>query len=158
MADPTQPATVERVADAAPAPGPAKTPVVSARTKARKAALDILFQADLLNTSVLDVLGDAVDLGETAVRPYTDELVRDVAARREEIDALIAANLPDGWTLARMPRVDRNLARVAVSEITAHRVGVGVAISEAVALAGDLSTDESPAFLGGVLSAVAKTV
>ena len=129
---------------------------VSSRTKARKAALDILFEADLRGLPPLDVLAAHED-GEPALRPYTTTLVREVVARRGEIDARIAAQLSGDWSLERMPRVDRNLARIAVAELMAGEVDASVAIAEAVGLAGELSTDESPAFLNGVLGGVARS-
>lgn len=87
-----------------------------------------------------------------AVRPYTVELVEGVIAHAEDIDRRIVASLVGGWTLERMPRVDRNLARVAVYEAAFGSVPATIAVAEAVALAGDLSTDESPAFLNGLLT------
>ncbi len=135
----------------------AKTPG-GARTKARKAALDILFQADVRQLPVLDVLAEAQALAEPFVRPYTEQLVRAVAGRQAQIDAIIGRHLPPGWSLGRMPRVDRNLARVAVSELFAGEVDATVVISEAVTLASALSTDESPSFLNGVLGGVRREI
>jgi len=124
------------------------------RTKARKAALDILFEADLRGLPIADVLAQTDERGEPVVRPYTREIVSGVADGLTAVDGTIAAHLPDGWTLDRMPRVDRNLARIAVFALTQQGLDAGVAISEAVALAAMLSTDESPAFLNGVLGAI----
>jgi len=126
-----------------------------ARTKARKAALDILFEADLRGLPIADVLVDADARGEPVVRPYTRALVTGVADDLEAIDESIAARLPDGWSLDRMPRVDRNLARLAACELQRGEVEPAIVISEAVTLAAALSTDDSPAFLNGVLSGVA---
>jgi N utilization substance protein B len=89
------------------------------------------------------------------VHPYTVQLVEGVAAHAERIDALIAANAK-GWTLDRMPTVDRNLLRIATYEITEVKdVPAAVAIAEAVELAKDLSTEDSAGFINGVLSAIA---
>ena len=81
--------------------------------------------------------------------------MRGVAAHASEIDARISACLAPGWTLQRMPRVDRNTLRIAVYEIDYGEVPDAVAISEAVQLVSELSTDDSPAFVNGVLRAVA---
>ena len=88
------------------------------------------------------------------MREYTAELVRGVAAHAPEIDARISGCLAPGWTLPRMPRVDRNVLRIAVYEIDYGGVPDAVAVAEAVQLVSDLSTDESPAFVNGVLRAI----
>ena len=126
----------------------------SARTKARKRALDILFEADLRQTAALDVLHDQTELGDPPVRPFTTELVEGVERHRSQVDQLIAEGLAGGWTLERMPRVDRNLARVAVYEIVHTDVADEVAAAECVALAQELSTDDSAVFLNGLLRTI----
>lgn len=131
---------------------------LSTRTKARKRALDILFEADLRGLGAEEVLEAHTAQAEPAVRPFTTDLVRGVVQHQANLDALIATHLPAGWTLERMPRVDRNLARIAAFELTHTEVDASVALAECVELAGDLSTDSSPSFLNGVLSAVAKEV
>jgi N utilization substance protein B len=88
------------------------------------------------------------------VREYTAELVRGVVAHGAEIDARISACLAPGWTLPRIPRVDRAALRIAVYEIDYGEVPDAVAVAEAVQLVSELSTDESPAFVNGVLRAV----
>lgn len=130
---------------------------LSTRAKARKRALDILFEADLRSADAQATLAERADLADPPVREYTAELVRGVTAHREEIDARISAVLARGWTLDRMPRVDRVASRIAVFEIDHSEVPDGVAVAEAVALVSDLSTDESPAFLNGLLGAVLAT-
>ncbi|MEA4943119.1 MAG: transcription antitermination factor NusB [Propionicimonas sp.] len=127
----------------------------SARTKARKRALDILFEADLRGVDPLTVLADQVALADPPVRPFSSELVEGVSTNRVAIDQLIAGALADGWTLERMPRVDRNLARIAVYEIVHTEVSDQVAVAECVALAQELSTDDSATFLNGMLRTVA---
>jgi transcription antitermination protein NusB len=138
------------------AEGP-KTPM-TARRKARKRALDVLYEADLREAPIADVLAATVARME-APRPeqfgYTTMLVDGVAAHRERIDELIAS-YAEGWTLERMPVVDRNLARIAVYELLyVDEIDDPVAISEAVELAKQLSTDDSPRFLNGVLARIA---
>ena len=124
------------------------------RTKARKRALDILFEADLRGDDPLETLADRISLGEPPVRDFTRSLVQGVETHRDEIDDLIVACLTGAWTLERMPRVDRALARLAVFEILSGDVAGEIAVDEAVSLASELSTDESPAFLNGLLGAV----
>ena len=139
------------------AEGP-KTPM-PARRKARKRALDILYEADLRSAPILEILPAALGRIEPP-RPvqldYTVALVEGVAAHLDRIDELIAS-YAEGWTLERMPPVDRNLARIAVFELLyAEDIDDPVAISEAVELAKQLSTDDSPRFLNGVLGRIAE--
>jgi N utilization substance protein B len=124
------------------------------RAKARKRALDILFEADLRESSALDLLAAHQAEADPPVRDFTVELVQGVVAHRESIDQVLAECLASGWTLERMPRVDRNLARLAVFELLHGQTPTDVALAEAVALCQELSTDDSPAFLNGLLSAV----
>jgi N utilization substance protein B len=127
---------------------------MAARSKARKRALDILFEAELRGLPTLELLSERQSLGDVPVRPYTAELVRGVVTHSERIDELISWNLVD-WTLERMPAVDRNILRIGVYELLwASDVPDGVAISEAVALAQDLSTDNSPSFVNGLLARI----
>jgi transcription antitermination protein NusB len=127
---------------------------VAARSKARKRALDILFEAELRGLPTLQLLSERQSVGDVPVQPYAAELVRGVAANRERIDELISWNLVD-WTLERMPAVDRNILRIGVYELLwADGVPDAVAISEAVALAQDLSTDNSAPFVNGVLARI----
>ena len=127
---------------------------MAARSKARKRALDILFAADLRGLPVLELLAERQSLGEQPVPEYAAELVRGVAAHRARIDELIS-RYAEGWTLDRMPAVDRNVLRIGIYELLwAPDVPDGVAISEAVLLAQDLSTDASPAFVNGLLAKI----
>jgi N utilization substance protein B len=130
-----------------------------ARRKARKRALDVLYEADLRGESIPKVLAETVARMEGPRPGYLDyaiELVEGVCAHLERIDELIAS-YAEGWTLQRMPAVDRNLARIAVFELLYQDdVDALVAISEAVELAGQISTDDSPRFLGGVLGRIAE--
>ena len=123
-----------------------------ARSKARKRALDILFEAEIRGEPPLDVLAERTAAGSPPVSGYAAELVRGVQAHRERIDELLAAH-SQGWTLDRMPAVDRNILRIGVFELFwVPSVPDGVAISEAVLLARELSTDGSPAFVNGLLA------
>jgi N utilization substance protein B len=128
----------------------------SSRSKARKRALDILFEAELRGTDPVATLEERTAAADPPIRDYTTTLVRGVAAHASEIDARISTCLAAGWSLERMPLVDRNALRIAVFEIDyGGEMPDSVAISEAVRLVSELSTDESPAFLNGVLRAVA---
>jgi transcription antitermination protein NusB len=130
---------------------------VPARSKARKRALDLLFEADLRGVPVLDLLAERIDEGTrggTPVSDYAAGLVRGVTEHRERIDELLS-EYAQGWTLDRMPAVDRNVLRIGVYEMLwEDNVPDGVAISEAVLLAGELSTDASSAFVNGLLARV----
>jgi transcription antitermination protein NusB len=129
---------------------------LAARSKARKRALDILFEAEQRGLPVLGLLSERQSAGEQPVPEFAAVLVRGVAAHQDQIDSLIAANAVD-WTLERMPAVDRNILRIGVYELLwADDVPDGVAISEAVLLAQDLSTDASPSFVNGLLARIAE--
>ena len=122
-----------------------------ARSKARKRALDVLFASELRSEDPVAALEAAIAEGEGPTNDYTAVLVRGVAAHRERIDALLS-DYSEGWTLDRMPAVDRNVLRIGLWELLyADDVPDAVAVSEAVALVRDLSTDESPTFVNGVL-------
>jgi len=126
-----------------------------ARSKARKRALDILFEAELRGVPVLDLLAERITLGSPPVAPYAADLVRGVTVHAARIDELLS-KYAEGWTLDRMPAVDRNVLRIGVYELLwAQDVPNAVAISEAVLLAQDLSTDASPAFVNGLLARIA---
>ena len=127
----------------------------SSRSKARKRALDILFEAELRGADPVATLEERAAAADPPVREYTAKLVRGVDAHASEIDARISACLVAGWSLPRIPRVDRNALRIAVYEIDYGEVPDAVAISEAVQLVSELSTDDSSAFVNGVLGAVA---
>jgi len=125
---------------------------VGARTKARKRALDVLFEADQRGADVLETLADRVAVGEPPVPDYAIALVEGVVAQRERIDELLTT-YSQGWSLDRMPAVDRAVLRLGTFElIWRDDVPDAVVISEAVGLARQLSTDESPAFVNGLLA------
>jgi N utilization substance protein B len=124
---------------------------MAARSKARKRALDILFEAELRGEPVLELLSERSAAGDPPVSDYAAELVRGVHAHAGQIDLLLAAHAL-GWTLDRMPAVDRNILRIGTYELLwSPDVPPAVAISEAVALAGELSTDDSSSFVNGLL-------
>lgn len=130
---------------------------MSARSKYRKRALDILFESELQGLPVGGTLASRLASNEPPVHEYTVQIVEGVAAHAAQIDGLIVERSQD-WTLERMPAVDRNLLRLATWEILAvDDVPAQVAISEAVKLAKELSTDESAGFINGVLSAIANS-
>ncbi|WP_203783725.1 transcription antitermination factor NusB [Asanoa ferruginea] len=130
-----------------------------ARRKARKRALDVLFEADLRDRPAGDVLTDYVARLERPLPGHLDYalgLVNGVAAHLGRIDELIGS-YAEGWTIDRMPVVDRNLARIAVYELLyVDEIDDAVAISEAVELARQMSTDDSPRFLNGLLGRIAE--
>ncbi|MEV8442259.1 transcription antitermination factor NusB [Actinosynnema sp. NPDC051121] len=129
---------------------------MGARSKARKRALDVLYEADLRGVDPVTLLADRV--GSTDVPPvndYTIVLVEGVTAHRARIDDLISEHA-EGWTLQRMPAVDRAVLRIGLYELLwAADVPDAVAIDEAVELAKGLSTDDSPRFVNGVLGRIA---
>jgi transcription antitermination protein NusB len=122
-----------------------------ARSKARKRALDVLFEAEVRGEPVLELLDQRIAHASPPVSDYAASLVRGVQAHRERIDELLAG-YAEGWSLDRMPAVDRNVLRIGLYELLwADDVPDAVAVSEAVVLARDLSTDASPAFVNGLL-------
>jgi N utilization substance protein B len=126
---------------------------LSARSKARKRALDLLFAAEARGVPATDLLAEQVAAGELN-NPYTATLVEGVSAKRASIDDIIG-RYAQGWTLERMPAVDRNVLRLGIWELLyAEDVPEHVALSEAVELVRDLSTDESPSYVNGVLGAI----
>lgn len=127
---------------------------MGARGKARKRALDVLFSSEMRNRSTVDALADQSAAGP--VNDYTVELVQGVTQHRARLDEVIA-EYAEGWTLPRMPAVDRNVLRLAVFEVLfVDDVPDAVAVSEALLLVGDLSTEESPAFVNGVLGNIVR--
>ncbi|EYT52728.1 N utilization substance protein B [Leucobacter sp. UCD-THU] len=133
---------------------------MSARTKARKRALDMLFQADVRDESIITIVN--AEAQRAAGEPdreaswlYAREIVDGVTDHRDEIDELIMS-YAQGWTLERMPNVDRALLRLAAWEILFNdEVPTAVAIDEAVELAKDYSTEDSSRFVNGVLGRIA---
>jgi N utilization substance protein B len=127
---------------------------LTARSKARKRALDVLFESDLRAVDPLTTLTDWTRRADPPVQDYAREIVEGVVAHRQQIDELIGASSRD-WSLDRMPPVDRTILRLATYELTCRDdVPEAVVIDEAVELAKSLSTDDSPAFVNGVLANV----
>ncbi|MFD7159138.1 transcription antitermination factor NusB [Kribbella sp. NPDC059898] len=125
---------------------------MSARSKARKRALDVLFESEVRGLPVGGTLADRVADNDPPVNEFTVALVEGVAKHAEQIDELLETHSV-GWSLDRMPAVDRNILRIGAYELLYDdQVPDVVAVSEAVALARDLSTDESPAFVNGLLA------
>jgi N utilization substance protein B len=125
--------------------------VKGARTKARKRALDLLYAAELRGDDPITTLDKAIEEGAGPTNDYTADLIRGVVAEQARIDELLST-YSRGWSLARMPAIDRNVLRIGAWEILyADDVPDVVAVSEAMTLVEELSTDESPAFVNGVL-------
>ncbi len=132
---------------------------MSARSKARKQALDILFESDIRGSVALDILvsRDVVEEGPDArpIREYTREIISGVSEHRRKIDELIAT-YAQGWDMDRLPAVDRSILRIGIYEIIwASELPDAVAIDEALTLAKELSTDESAGYIHGVLGKIA---
>ncbi|PWJ48007.1 NusB antitermination factor [Quadrisphaera granulorum] len=124
---------------------------MAARTKARKRALDLLFEAEQRGLDPVTLAADRLASGLVPVPQYSLDLVEGVQAHRERIDELLET-YSHGWPLDRMPAVDRNLLRIGVFELLwADDVPDEVVLSEAVGLVSELSTDESPSFVNGLL-------
>lgn len=129
---------------------------MGARSKARKRALDALYAADLRAEDAAEALDRAIEAGEGPTNDYTTQLVRGVVEHRVRIDEVLST-YAQGWTLARMPAVDRNVLRMGVYEVLwVDDVPDAVAVTEAVDLVRDLSTDDSPSFVNGVLGTVVR--
>ncbi|QKE03525.1 transcription antitermination factor NusB [Nocardioides marmotae] len=130
--------------------------MMAARSKARKRALDLLYASEMRGESPVEALERAISEGEGPTNAYTATLVRGVVEHQERIDGLLR-DYAEGWTLERMPAVDRNVLRLGLWELLyADDVPDSVAISEALALVRDLSTDDSPQFVNGVLGNLAR--
>jgi transcription antitermination protein NusB len=126
---------------------------VSARGKARRRAVEVLYEADLREADVSVGLESLSARVQTPVNPYTEQIVVGVQAHREQIDETLST-YAQGWTLERMPAVDRAILRVGAWELLWGEVPEGVALAEAVGLANELSTDESGKYINGVLARV----
>jgi N utilization substance protein B len=132
---------------------------VSARSKARKQALDLLYETDIRRTNLLETLieRDIPAEGPDArpIREYTRELVNGVSENRRKIDELITT-YAQGWDMDRLPAVDRNILRLGIYEILwSTSVPTSVAIDEALDLAKELSSDDSSKYIHGVLGRIA---
>ena len=130
---------------------------MAARSKARKRAVDVLYEADVRSRDRRSLLAERVADGNPPVPDHTVRLVEGVDEHSSRIDALIDAHA-SGWSIDRLPDVDRAILRMAVYELLwADDVPDAVVIDEAVELAKTLSTDDSPAYVNGVLGAILTT-
>ena len=129
---------------------------MSARSKARKRALDTIFEADLKGISIPSTSTN--DETDVEVTNYSLDLVKGIKENQAQIDELITNSLQN-WTFDRIPRVDRNILRIAVYELLYQKdVPTNVVISEAFSLAESLSTAESSAFVNGTLGTISKKI
>ena len=131
---------------------------MAARSKARKRALDLLFEADQRGLNAQDLLAERLAGAGVGPSPgeYTVEIVEGVIGRWQDINDLLST-YSQGWTVDRMPGVDRAILRIGAWEVVWNdAVPDAVAISEAVELATSLSTHESPSFVNGLLARLAE--
>ena len=131
---------------------------MSARSKARKQALDLLYEADIRGSSALELLQsrDVIEDGPDArpIREFTKDLISGISTNSRKIDELITT-YARGWDMDRLPAVDRNILRLAIYEIVwSADLADGIAIDEALTLAKELSTDESAGYIHGVLGKI----
>ena len=131
---------------------------MSARSKARKQTLDLLYEADIRATSAADLLAlrDVIEEGPDArpIREFTKLLIAGVTENKRKIDELIST-YAQGWDMDRLPAVDRNILRLGIYEIVwSADLDDGIAINEALTLARELSTDESAGYIHGVLGRI----
>jgi N utilization substance protein B len=135
---------------------------LSARTKARKRAVDAVFAADIRGKSPLELLEDTLEQNadrqnQDVIFAYAQSIVEGVIKHKHEIDAYLEA-YSQGWSLDRMPTLDRAIMRVATWEIVYNDdVPDSVAVNEAVEIAKEYSTDDSPAFINGLLNKISST-
>ncbi|CAB4867311.1 unannotated protein [freshwater metagenome] len=131
---------------------------MSARSKARKQSLDLLYESDIRGLQALEILQsrDVQDTGPDArpIREYTKEIISGISDHRRKIDELIAT-YAKGWDMDRLPAVDRNILRLAIFELLwGHDLNDSIIIDEALTLAKDLSTDDSAGYIHGVLGRI----
>jgi N utilization substance protein B len=126
---------------------------VSARRKARKRALDFLYEADIRSASAIELLGTREE-SELSERDYVIELLAGVEANKLKIDELITT-YAQGWDMDRMPTIDRNILRIALFEILFKGdLDDQIAASEAVEIATELSTEDSAKYINGILGRI----
>ncbi|WP_250442735.1 transcription antitermination factor NusB [Actinotalea sp. C106] len=126
---------------------------MSARSKARKRAVDVLFEADQRGAAPIEILAARIAQPgtEASLPQYSVDLVEGVLAEQSRIDEYLST-YAHGWTLERMPAVDRAVLRIGAWEVLFNdEVPDAVAVDEAVELARSLSTDESPTYINGLL-------
>lgn len=126
---------------------------MSARRKARKRALDFLYEADIRNASAIELMGSR-EPSELSESEYISELLAGVEVNRNKIDELITT-YAQGWDMDRMPALDRNILRIALFEILFKEdLDDQVAASEAVEIATELSTEDSAKYINGILGRI----
>ena len=127
---------------------------MAARSKARKRAVDVLYESDVRGVEAVSLLAERLAQADPPVPAYAEELVEGVTGRLADIDEVLGKH-SEGWTVERMPPVDRAVLRLALYELLwRDDVPDAVVIDEAVELAKSLSTDESPRFVNGVLGRI----
>ena len=130
---------------------------MSARSKARKQSLDLLYEGDIRGLAPLELLElrDIVEEGPDAraMRDYAKELIVGIADHRRKIDELIST-YAQGWDMDRLPAVDRNILRLGIYEILWTDLEDAISIDEALNLARELSTDDSAGYIHGVLGRI----
>ncbi|HEX3811625.1 MAG TPA: transcription antitermination factor NusB [Mycobacteriales bacterium] len=127
---------------------------MAARRKARKRALDLLYESELRDSDVVTMMAERLASADPPVPDYAVSLIEGVTREQSRIDEVIAT-YAEGWTLSRMPAVDRGLLRIAVYELLwCADIPDAVAVDEAVELAKELSTDDSPRFINGLLGRI----
>ena len=128
---------------------------MSARGKARKRALDFLYEAEIKKISAMSLFS-ASDSSELSQEPYVKVLLSGVEEHIQKIDELINTYAQD-WDMDRMPAIDRNILRIAIFEILwVAEIDLRIACDQAVELAKSLSTDESSKYINGVLGRIIK--
>ena len=127
---------------------------MSARSKSRKGALNLLYEADIRNQSAVAIHDGRKSEADVLIRDYTSLLLRGVTDNRRKIDELIST-YAEGWDMDRMPAVDRNILRIGIFELLwCHDIPDSVAINESLELAKTLSTDESAGYVNGILGRI----
>ena len=127
---------------------------MSARGRARRRALEILFEAEQRGTTPDEGITSRRTSTEQVINPYTVEIIHGVIAEQERIDEILSS-YAQGWTLDRIPAVDRSILRIGAWELLFNDdVPDGVAVAEAVTMAKELSTDASPEFVNGLLGRI----
>lgn len=129
---------------------------MSARGRARRRALEILFESEQRGSSPIDGIEHRRANTEQTINAYTVELVHGVSAEQDQIDEILSS-YAQGWTLQRMPSVDRSILRTGAWELLFNdEVPDGVAVAESVAMAREYSTESSPEFINGLLGRLQK--
>jgi len=130
---------------------------MAARTKSRRRAIDLLFEAEQRQVNATELLKErlATPVTEAPLNEFTADLVTGAVDNWTQINDLLTT-YSQGWSVERMPAVDRAILRVGAFEVLFGEVPEGVAISEAVAIATELSTDDSPKFVNGLLARLAE--